>query len=202
AQVARAGVARAGREAAPRGGPEGGDGAGSGHESGLQRADPALVFGPASSLTGVEAAVAPGGVDAASRLARILEVRDSAATAPMGHVLLRVDNGSGGEDLIRVDLRGNAVGASIDLANGGDAERMLSRLPERQRARGVHGLEGERLGVRGAGSGGREATEVLRATIAAAVELARGGAGARTGSDAPASRERENEPHGQARRDA
>src|SRR5690606_19966381 len=156
------------------------DGAGPGHDSGLQRADPALGFGPASSLTGVEAAVAPGGVDAASRLARILEVRDSAATAAMGHVLLRVDNGSGGEDLIRVDLRGNAVGASIDLANGGDAERMLSRLPELQRALEVHGLEAEQLRVRSNGSGVREAAEVLRAATAADVELARGGMGGRT----------------------
>jgi hypothetical protein len=63
---------------------------------------------------------------------------------------LKLDNAVGGEDRIRVDLRGLGVGTHIDVTDAGAADRMQSRVGELQRALEGHGLEsdGVRIGVR------------------------------------------------------
>ncbi len=199
--AAAAAPVRSGRGSGERRGSDDG-GSRSGPDASLLRVELATsAFAQLASPSALEAASAPGGVDAASRLARILEVRDGAAAGPMGHVLLRVDNGAGGEDLIRVDMRGNTVGADIDLANPSEIDQLLTRLPELQRALEKHGLETERLQVRNA-AGLREAAEVARLVANADVDAPRGGSGGRAGSDSGASRERgETAPQGQTRRD-
>jgi uncharacterized protein YcbK (DUF882 family) len=101
--------------------------------------------------TAVEAPAPAVPVDAASRISRVLELQDVASIArPMSHMTLKLDNAMGGEDRIRVDLRGLGVGTHIDVTDAGAADRMQSRVGELQRALEGHGLEsdGVRIGVR------------------------------------------------------
>lgn len=211
AQVAQPGRVAATAAATLRGGQDGarqegsgrGDSAGRPADAELMRLESVPLFGQISSPSSVEALGATGGVDAASRLARIMEVRENAAAGPMNHVLLRVENGTGGEDLIRVDLRGNTVGASIDLANRGEVDQLLARLPELQRALKQHGLETEQLRVRSANAALGDAAELVRTAAAGEVETARGGNGSRSNSSSDSAERdrRENEAEGQSRRD-
>ena len=61
--------------------------------------------------------VAPLPSDAAARVDRVLALQDARAAQPMNQMLLRVDDGAGGEDRIRIGTIGSRVGATIDLAN-------------------------------------------------------------------------------------
>src|SRR5690606_29033275 len=64
------------------------------------------------------------GAEAVERIARVLQLQDAAPARPLSQVVLRVDNAVGGEDRIRVDLRGSAVGASLELGDPVAAARM------------------------------------------------------------------------------
>src|SRR5690606_33183038 len=94
-------------------------------EAEILRGDPnlgrAFVFNQTFEAAGVT------GTDAVQRAAQILAMKESASTAPVNHLLLRLDNGAGGEDRIRVDLRGGTVGTTLDIENSGEAERLASR---------------------------------------------------------------------------
>lgn len=189
------------QDANSRGGSESKDSARPGIDATLLRADSAMM--PTQlSASPLEPVSVVGGADAASRLAQIMEIRDGASSGSIDHVLLRLDNGSGGQDVIRVDLRGSAVGASIDLANAGEVDQMLARLPELQRTLERQGLEAEQLKIRSAATAISEAAEIIRTVSVPEADLVRGGAGGRTGSDSPSSRDRwESATHGQSRRD-
>jgi hypothetical protein len=84
---------------------------------------------------------------AAERIAHLLDLESSTPMKPLSQVLLRLD-GAEGEDRIRVDLRGTAIGATIDVSDPATADRLGTRLVELQRALERQGLEPETLQVR------------------------------------------------------
>lgn len=127
-------------------------------EAGMARSASGFAPGGAFASAMIEGLNAPGGADPVGRLARILEMKDGAPSAPVDHMVLRLDNGTGGEDRIRVDLRGSGLGATIDAGSAADAERLLSRLPELKQALERHGLDTEALKIRSAALAAREAT--------------------------------------------
>lgn len=102
------------------------------------------------SGSAAERVAAPAGVDAASRVAEVVEARDAGPARPLARMTLRVENAEGGEDRIRVDLRGSTVDAAIDTGTAATAERLNARLGELQQALERQGLEAESLRVRAA----------------------------------------------------
>jgi hypothetical protein len=89
-----------------------------------------------------------GHADMSERIARLLKVQDAAADRPMSQVMLRLERPDGGEDKVRVDLRGNSVSATLDLGDQGAADRLGANMKELQRALERHGFETDSLTVR------------------------------------------------------
>ena len=104
--------------------------------------------------------------DATERIARVLRMQESAGDRPLSSVLLRLDHPEGGEDRIRIDLRGHSVGATLDMSDPRVAEQLRAHAPELQQALQRQGLEGEAMVVRSAS----------RSTDSAAYSLSAGGA--------------------------
>ena len=96
-----------------------------------------------------EARGAPAGfgAEAAERIARVLQLQDTAPTRPLSQMVLRLDNAMGGEDRIRVDLRGGSVGAALNVGDPVTAARLQSELGQLQRALEGRGLQAEHLSV-------------------------------------------------------
>jgi uncharacterized protein YcbK (DUF882 family) len=187
---------------------EGGSGSGEGErssqDSGVFRGEGSLL--PRGTFqNAVNEVLATSGTNGAERAARILELQDGAAAGPMSHVMLRVDNPSGGEDRIRIDLRGSSVDARIDMSNVGEAERVTARLGELRSTLERHGLEAESLRVRSTSAINQaDAIEMPRLGLALSeAEASRGAAGSRSGSSNPDSSREEwkDTAQGQARRD-
>lgn len=112
----------------------------------------------------VRGAPASFGAEAAERIARVLQLQDTTPTRPLSQVVLRVDNATGGEDRIRVDLRGSSVGASLSVSDPVAAARLQSELGQLQRALEGRGLQAEHLSVTGAPA--RELVEAARTPAA------------------------------------
>jgi hypothetical protein len=105
-------------------------------------------------------------VDMAGRIARLMQARDVDAARPLSSILLRLDNATGGEDRIRVDLRGAALDASLELGDQATARRADAHLHELRAALARNGLDPNLLRVR---TSMPEAMDVGRAAAAAAV---------------------------------
>ena len=88
--------------------------------------------------------------DATERIARVLRMQESAGDRPLSSVLLRLDHPEGGEDRIRIDLRGHSVGATLDMSDPRAAEQLRVHASELQQALQRQGLEGEAMVVRSA----------------------------------------------------
>jgi hypothetical protein len=119
-------------------------------------------------------------------------------------MVLRLDNPAGGEDTIRVGLRGAAVDARIELGgDAGAAERMHAHVGELRRALEQKGLETEALRVRAAAA--RPAAELVDAARIAAATLDDAATRTATRSNADGSTPRERghgAPDPEARRDS
>lgn len=103
---------------------------------------------PAVSSSKVQAVNALLGPDVAGRVAHVTELQDGASLRPLSQVVLRLDNAAGGEDRVRIGMRGSLVGATIDVSDPSAAQRMNSRIGELQQALERNGLETEKLQVR------------------------------------------------------
>ena len=177
AEVAR--VAVPGREGRRSGGAGEGDG-------GQQPAMVDAAFARADALGalgGAREGAGAGSTDMVGRLARILEMKDAGGTSQLGSMVLRMENGAGGEDRVRVAMRGNAIGATIEPGAGSDAERMLRQLPELHRTLERQGVRAEGITIRPAGLATEAAPETLRLALDSSAEAARQGQGNRSGSD-------------------
>ncbi len=108
-----------------------------------------------------------GHADMTERIARLLKVQDAAADRPLSQVLLRLERPDGGEDRVRVDLRGTAISATLDVGDQAAADRLGANMQELQRALEHHGFDAEALTVRTT-SRSAEATMLARAAGAAA----------------------------------
>ena len=89
-------------------------------------------------------------IDAVDRATQVLAIQDAKDAQPVSHMTLRFDNADGGEDRVRVGLRGINVGATIDVHDGTSATQMSSRLLELATALESRGLEAGTLRVRSA----------------------------------------------------
>ncbi len=128
----------------------------------------------APAAAAVDVAAGTTRMDPASHVAHLLDTRESSRSSSLSQVVLRLDDGQGGEDRIRVGLRGTSVGASIDLRDASQVERLTSRLGELQQSLERRGLDAESLRVRNvAVAGAPVMDEVTRSTGAAASQQVR-----------------------------
>jgi flagellar hook-length control protein FliK len=93
---------------------------------------------PTPSPTAAAPVAAP--LDLAGRVDQIDALRADAAAQPVSRMTLKVENAGGGEDRIRVDLRGQQVGAAIQTPDAEAAARLTSRVGELRDALSQHGL--------------------------------------------------------------
>jgi uncharacterized protein YcbK (DUF882 family) len=130
-------------------------------------ADARLAIDPTSRLTGssgMSVPTAARGVDAGARVAQVFGLQDAKAAQPMSSLLLRLDNGAGGEDRIRVDLRGTTVGASIDMRDADAAQQLAKNLPDLTRSLEARGLDTGALRVRAVAAAGLHDEGLMRTT--------------------------------------
>lgn len=138
--------------------------------------------------------------DATERIARVLRLQEAGGDRPLSSVLLRLDSPDGGEDRIRIDMRGRSIGATLDVADARAAEQLRAHVPELQEALQRQGLEGDAFVVRSASRNSDVAT--LTASAASAErDLAR--AASTTASDGGGStaRDSRNPPRGSLERE-
>lgn len=107
------------------------------------------------------------GTDQLGRIAQVEQAREALGTRAPSSLTLRLDNGMGGEDRVRLDLRGTTVGATMDVGDARLAERIGSTIHELRQALERRGLTAERLQVRAPGA------EVVEAARVSAVQLDR-----------------------------
>ena len=139
------------------------------------------------------------GSDAVQRAAQILAMKEGGSTAPINHLMLRLDGANGGEDRIRVDLRGSTIDTTLNIENSAEAELLASRAGELRQSLERVGLEAEAVRVRTSTVTGVERVEVARATLAAA-EAEAGRGGNRSGSDSSTKQEGWKDAQEQQRR--
>ncbi|MEW5918241.1 MAG: flagellar hook-length control protein FliK, partial [Gemmatimonadota bacterium] len=88
------------------------------------------------------------GIDMSERVAAILDVQNRAQDRPVSSLLLRLEHPELGEDRLRVDLRNNSVGATLDVANARTADQLNAHIADLRRALEAQGLEPEHLTIR------------------------------------------------------
>jgi hypothetical protein len=146
----------------------------------------------------VAASAAPVlGAAAVERLTRVTDqIEAGTAGRHLSHLTLRIDNAAGGQDHIRVDLRGLTVDAQIAVADASTAERMADRMGELRDALGRQGLSADTVSISAAGARAADgaAAAPSDAGRAAAVATARAAqdAGASSGS---AQQQHSSTPH-------
>ena len=191
-----------GRSGSDRSGREGqsGEGAGAGTSSELQqlRADPgaARILASTSPVT----PSAPGGSDAVQRAAQILALKEG-AQASVNHLTLRLDAPGGGEDRIRVDLRGSTISTTLSVESAAAADRLASQTPALRHALERHGLDADAVRVRTTHAVAAERLDPLRIPLAAETEAGRQGSQQRSGSEGSAGRDAWKGPHEQQHRE-
>jgi hypothetical protein len=85
-------------------------------------------------------------------VARLLDVRDASPARPLSHIVLQLDNGRGGQDQVRVELRGTTVDAAIGVTDAAQLERLSASVGELQRALEDRGLRPDALSVTSRGA--------------------------------------------------
>ena len=169
--------------------------------AGTSAASPVNMGTLARAVSGVP------GSGAAARAAEVLALQDARDAQPMSHMLLRIENGAGGEDRIRVDVRGQAVGATMLMDDAASAQQAASRVSELARALGARGLSADTLQVRAGGPATADLARILGAATADPMALRLPGTPvtlssphARGGGDAQASRQQSDPMRQRSRR--
>ncbi|MDF1505252.1 hypothetical protein PYV61_20045, partial [Roseisolibacter sp. H3M3-2] len=139
------------------------------------------------------------GAAAVDRLTAVTD-RFEAAAAGRGvsSLELRVDNAAGGEDRIRVDVRGVTVDARIDVKDADAADRLAARVGDLRDALGRQGLTADALRAaaspRASETAQTHASDASRVTAAAGAGAA-GDAGA-SGSSNNSQSQQQRDQHG------
>jgi hypothetical protein len=89
-------------------------------------------------------------VNMADRISQLMDLQASQASKPLNSVLLRMDNASGMEDQIRIDMRGTSVDAQLGLGSAQQAADLGSRVSELRDALERRGLTADGLRVQAA----------------------------------------------------
>lgn len=114
--------------------------------------------------------------DQSARVAQIDALQEQAAAQPVSSMVLTLDDGNGGTDRVRVDVRGTGVASTIDVRDAQNASQLNARAAELTRALEARGLESDGVTVRTVAS--TLGTEAPRAGAAADALTARGVAAA------------------------
>ena len=91
-----------------------------------------------------------GNVNMADRISQLMDLQASQASKPLNSVLLRMDNASGMEDQIRIDMRGTSVDAQLGLGSAQQAADLGSRVSELRDALERRGLTADGLRIQAA----------------------------------------------------
>jgi hypothetical protein len=105
------------------------------------------------------------GSEMTERIARAMQLQETLDSRSVTSVLLRLDSAEGGEDRVRIDLRGDVIGATLDVRDPAAAERLSSHVSELRQSLEQHGLETDLLTIKTAT---RQADSVLGSAVAAA----------------------------------
>jgi Flagellar hook-length control protein FliK len=138
--------------------------------------------------------------DATERIARVLRLQEAGSDRPLSSVLLRLDNPDGGEDRIRIDMRGRSIGATLDVADARAAEHLRAHVPELQEALQRQGLEGEALVIRSA-SRTTDAGTLSASAASAERDLARAASATASDGGGSTARDSRNPPRGSHERE-
>ncbi len=82
----------------------------------------------------------------ADRISHLMDLQATQAAKPLSSVMLRMENGGGADDQIRIDTRGSSVDARLGLGNAQQAAALTDRLGELREALERRGLSAD--GVR------------------------------------------------------
>ena len=143
-----------------------------------------------SSPSAARDATAVGHADMSERISRLLKVQEAANERPMSQMMLRLERPDGGEDRLRVDLRGNAISATLDVTDQTAADRLGANVKELQRALERHGFETDSLTVRTMTRTTDNATLARAAGVSAETDLQRAAAASSGNSTNTSSRDR------------
>ena len=124
------------------------------------------------------------------RISRLLKVQEAANDRPLSQMVLRLERPDGGEDRLRVDLRGNAVSATLDTGDAAAADRLGANVKELQRALEQHGFETDSVTVRTMTRSTDASTIARAAGVSAESDLQRATAANAGNSTNTSSRER------------
>jgi hypothetical protein len=105
-----------------------------------------------------------GGPDQASRVAHIDALHEQVASQPVSSMTLNVEDGNGGTNRVRVDVRGTSVSSTIDVKDQQAAADLSARSSDLARALESRGLEADTVRVRAVG-GERPMTETMRNAV-------------------------------------
>jgi hypothetical protein len=153
-------------------------------------ADPNATAQGSSASSGTDAPATVGHTDMSERIARLLKVQDAAGDRPLSHVVLRLERPDGGEDRLRVDLRGSTVSATLDVADQAAADHLGANVKELQRALERHGFDADSVTVRTSTRAMESSTLARAAGAAAESDLQRAAASSPNTSTNTSSRER------------
>lgn len=104
------------------------------------------------AVNGAAPISAATGPDQTSRVSQIDALHEQRAAQPVSSMVLQVDDGNGGTDRIRVDVRGSSVSSLVDVKDAQAASQMNARAADLARALESRGLEADGLRVRTVGS--------------------------------------------------
>ena len=138
----------------------------SGDNVGSERAYGALAGGGVAGTADGSAPVV--GIDpsrAAAHVDRVLDLQDAQGSRSISRLALSLDDGNGGQDVVRIGMRGTSVGASFDMGNAAGADRISSRLGELTRALEKQGLEPQAFQVRSAATTDADGAAVKVANV-------------------------------------
>lgn len=118
-----------------------------------------------SQLTDARTPQLVTGAESLDRIAQVEQVKEAAGPRTPTVLTLRVDNGMGGEDRIRLDMRGTSVGATMNVSDSALAERLNASAQELRQALERRGLNADRLHARVPGAELVDASRITAATL-------------------------------------
>ena len=95
-----------------------------------------------------------------------MAAQDAPGPRSLTHLTLSLDDGNGGQERVRIGMRGASVGASFEMRDTASADRVSSRLGELTRALEQRGLEPDAFHVRSAAPAVRTDTDATRSVAA------------------------------------
>lgn len=147
------------------------------------------------------------GAAAVDRLTSVTDrLEAAAASRGVSHLTLRLDNALGGEDQIRIDVRGMTVDTQIDLGDAGAAARLGDRVGELRQALERQGLTADTVRISSAGAKAAESANAAPVEAGRAAAASGVAAGANAGDAGSArdgsSQSQHQQPRESMQRDA